>query len=107
MFVMRVLFRWRKGRRDFNSALHLAWLVIALWTVTSAVGLFALKDTSTLRIATAISLTLWPLAVFWRMQGIHRRHAAREDGVIRVYSLLLQALAPCFLLWFILLYWNL
>ncbi|MBN8731943.1 MAG: hypothetical protein J0L64_15485 [Acidobacteria bacterium] len=104
---MKVLFRWKKGRREFHSALHLAWLVIAFWTAASAVGLFALKDTGTLRILTAISLTLWPLGVFWRMQGIHRRYAGSEEGVLRVYSLLLQALAPCFLLWFILLYWNL
>lgn len=107
MFGMRVLFRWKKGRRDFNSALHLAWLIIALWTASSAVGLFALKDSSSLRIIAAISLTLWPLAVFWRIQGIHRRYSGSQDGVLRIYSLLIQALAPCFLLWFILLYWNL
>lgn len=101
------MFKWRKGRKDFQDALHLAWLVIAAWVATSAVGLFALKEAGVLKQVTAVTLCLWPLAVFWRVQGIHRRFARSNEGVVRVYSVLMQAIAPCFFLWFILLYWTL
>ena len=100
-------FKWRKGRKDFDSALHLAWMVIAAWIATSAIGMFALKEAGALKQATGLSLSLWPLAVYWRVQGIHRRYSRSNEGVLRVYSLLMQALAPCFFLWMILLYWTL
>lgn len=101
------MFKWRKGRKDFQDALHLAWLVIAAWVATSAVGLFALKEAGVLKQVTGLTLALWPLGVFWRVQGIHRRYSRSNEGVLRVYSLLMQAVALCFFLWFILLYWTL
>lgn len=104
---MRVMFKWRRGRKDFEGALHLAWMVIAAWVITSAVGLFALKEADVMKQISAVSLCLWPIAVFWRVQGIHRRYARSNEGVLRVYSLLMQAMAPCFFFWLILLYWTL
>ena len=101
------MFKWRRGSKDFSNALHFAWLVIASWVITSAIGLYALKEAGILKQVTAVSLSLWPLAVFWRVKGIHRRFSRSNEGVLRIYSLLMQALAPCFFLWFILLYWTL
>ncbi|MEP7365607.1 MAG: hypothetical protein ABI972_20320 [Acidobacteriota bacterium] len=101
------MFKWRKGRKDFSDALHLAWLVIAVWSATSAIGLFALKNAGVLKQATAISLCVWPIAIFWRVQSIHRRYSRSNEGILRIYSLLMQAMVPCSLLWFILLYWTL
>jgi len=103
---MRLMFKWRKGRKDFQDALRLAWLVIAAWAVTSAIGLFALKDAGWLKQITAASLTLWPFAAYWRILSIHRRQSQTGEGVQRVYSVLLQSMAPCFLMWFVLLYWT-
>jgi hypothetical protein len=103
---MRVMFKWRRGRKDFHDALQFAWMVIAAWVATSAIGMFALKEAGVLKQFTALSLCLWPLAVFWRVHSIHRRFSRSNEGVLRIYSLLMQAMAPCFFLWMILLYWT-